>query len=146
MSGYTGPLKFKLLGRIPNQCPDRLVWDSNETVFETQKDDVNDPDRILKRRVFTVSAHVDVAASWTASTAFQDFMDQEKIINPVMEFPSVRGNRVVRRRLSYDFDILRNSASRIGDGNIARISLTLQSRKDYEPTYDNTYVYGPEEE
>jgi len=140
MGAYTGPLKFQLRGVAPDRFPTRLVWDSHEVVYETLPNDVDNPDKVQRRRVLTVDAHVDVAAVWTTSTAFDDFINQQQIANPVMEFPSVRGDFVRHRKFSNVFDILRNTAARIGDGNIARISLTLQTRQVYEPKDDNTGV------
>ena len=128
MSSVTNPtaLLFQLLGHVGKMHPHRLIFDAFEVRWETYATDDDDPALVKKRKVRTLSAHVDVHISEVISGAFDDFIDQETIESPGIVFHRMNGAEAF---VTYrgEWDVLRISAERNG-GNLARVKLSLQRR------------------
>lgn len=132
MGAYTGDLSFKLQGDVPGETyPSRLVWDSQESVWESIPNDSDDPNQVDKRRVLNITGHVVIKAIHTTYPVFRDFMEQELVFNPTFQYPSTNGKSNQGRLFRGPFGILQIQTARIGDGNLARVSMTLQSRWAY---------------
>ena len=128
MSAVTNPaaVLFKLIGPEGKRCPHRLIFDSFEVRWEALPSDEDDPAQVKKRKVRTLSAHVDIHISEVISGAFDAFIDQETIEDPGIVFHRMNG---AAQFVTYigEWDILRISAQR-SSGNMARINLSLQQR------------------
>jgi len=128
MSAVTNPnaVLFKLLGTPAKRYPDRLIFDAFEVRWEAYASDVDDPAQVKKRKVRTLSAHVDIHIAQVASGAFDTFIDQETIDRPAIVFHSM-GGAAVTVTYAGEWDVLRISAQR-SSGNMARVNLSLQRR------------------
>lgn len=128
MSSVTNPSQvlFKLIGTFPKFHPERLIFDSFEVRWEAFTADEDEPNIVKKRRVRTLSAHVDIHISQVASPSFDAFIDQETIEAPSIVFHRMSGAPVT---VTYngEWDVLRISAQRVS-GNLARVNLSLQRR------------------
>ena len=107
---------FKLIGTFPKFHPERLIFDSFEVRWEAFTADEDEPNIVKKRRVRTLSAHVDIHISQVASPRFDAFI----------VFHRMSGAPVT---VTYngEWDVLRISAQRVS-GNLARVNLSLQRR------------------
>lgn len=128
MSAVTNPAAFlfKLIGPIGKRCPHRLIFDAFEVRWEALPSDEADPAQVKKRKVRTLSAHVDIHISEVISGAFDDFIDQETIEDPGIIFHRMNG---AEQFITYagEWDVLRISAQRSA-ANLARVNLSLQRR------------------